>query len=138
MTRLLPLLLLVACAHRGGLRDRLEQGALLDAATTYWTAVRWNDAATASTFASTLEGRAAVARAVSAPALRLTEAKVVQAAVDTPEEGPRRGVVVVQLEGYPPAGVKLTVTAVEQYWVRAGGGWRIDEARSMPTDGEAW
>lgn len=130
--------LLLACAHTGGVRDRIEQNALLDAATQYWLAVRWNDPVTAGAWLTTAEGRRDLGQSISKPAVRVTDAQVVQVSLDPRGEGDRGGLALVRVEGFDPSGTRLFTELVEQRWVRLAGGWRVDESQATPNDGKPW
>lgn len=130
--------LLLACAHAGGVRDRIEQRALLDAATRYWLAVRWNDPVAAGAFLITAEGRRDLGQSLARPAVRVTDAQVVQVSLDPLGEGDRGGLALVRVEGMDPGGTRLVTELVEQRWVRLAGGWRVDESAATPNDGRPW
>lgn len=141
MRRLLPLLLaclvlLSACAGAGRrMRDQRDRGALTEAVQGYWDAVRWNDAARASTWLADPKDQLALGRLVSEPRYRVSDVVIVQLALgeELPEERlpeRREATALVRLEVADAVRYKGETVTVEQHWIKRERAWYVDTARS--------
>lgn len=137
MRPLLPVLLLAAAcspAARLKIEAKRDTRTLAEAADGYWSALRWNDVAAASGYLATPAEQLKLARAVSDPRMRLTEAAVVQVVVGEPLPDDRlpetrEGVAVVRVEAYDVVSGRAQILTLEQHWVRSARSWVVDAER---------
>jgi len=125
------LFLLMACTALSPWKTAQDRAGLAEAATTYWTSIRWGDALHASVFLESPEQRTQLARFMADPPWRMTDVQILSAEVGNPlpkEEHPlkREGIVLVRLEYYSTRIGKVETETIEQHWLKAAQGWEVD------------
>lgn len=146
---LLTVTALTACspATKARLREAKDQASLVEAVTTYWQGVRWNDATKMGTYFVVMDDQLAVTRIASAPKIRVTNTEMLQVVVDQelldPKSKPevqeviREGAALVQVEWFG-ADNRVKVEPVEQRWYLDGRGWHVDVRRSPLDSDRPW
>ena len=123
-------LVLLSCAATQRIATERDQGALAEAAGSYWSYVRWSDGGRAAPFLSTMEQRQALGMFINAPPWRITGVQLlaveVGARLDASERPlQREGRVSVRVEHLDAWGGRLEVEVVEQDWQKSAGKWQV-------------
>ena len=137
--RVLPFLFVLGCAGAAArMRDARARGSVSEAADIYWRAVRWGDTDRATLWLRTPEGRLAVSQQLEQPTRRITEARLVDVALVYEGDAVVGASASVRVESFDLRRGRVDNEVVQQWWIKDGPIWRIDEEKSPIDPDRPW